>query len=74
MQQVASVGLRLVIDEGLSYKVKGKDGIVGEGIDVIICVLDLIRKTYPNITESELEAIADNKLAKWVNNVSGVAK
>jgi hypothetical protein len=43
----------------------GKDGIIGEAIDVILCCVDLIYTQHPDITEEELIKIADIKLAKW---------
>lgn len=50
---------------GDSYKDPGKDGVIGEAIDVIISTLDLIYLEKPMITEEELIAIAIPKLEKW---------
>jgi hypothetical protein len=52
------------------YKVRtnspaGDDGVVGESIDVILCMLDLIFKAKPSITAIEIEAIARRKNEKW---------
>jgi hypothetical protein len=44
----------------------GPDGIVGEAIDVIACMLDIIRRHDPLITESQLVEIMDRKCLKWV--------
>lgn len=44
---------------------EGADGILGEGIDVMLCVIDLIRKKYPEITEDEIVAYARTKCEKW---------
>ena len=52
-----------------SYKKPGKDGVVGEAIDTIICLLDLIYKVNPNLSEEELCEIALKKLNKWKKSV-----
>jgi hypothetical protein len=39
------------IHQNHSYKKPGDDGIVGEAIDTICCLLDLIHKVNPYITE-----------------------
>jgi len=44
---------------------EGEDGIVGEAIDVIACMLDLIRKHDPFVTQAELEDYIDKKCQKW---------
>lgn len=44
----------------------GPDGIVGEAIDVILCMLDLIHLERPEMTEAEIAAYAEIKLAKWI--------
>ena len=43
----------------------GPDGIIGEAIDGILCLVDLIHQHNPEITEEELRAIAAKKLEKW---------
>jgi NTP pyrophosphatase (non-canonical NTP hydrolase) len=53
------------IAEGKSYKEPGSDGVVGEGIDVIACTLDLIRLLHPGITEETLDVLMKVKLDKW---------
>lgn len=47
----------------------GADGVVGESIDTILCMLDLIYKTDPTITEEEIVAIAEMKGAKWIRQI-----
>ena len=44
---------------------QGSDGVVGEGIDVIACTLDLIRLLHPEVTEETLDALMKVKLDKW---------
>lgn len=55
----------IIISEGQSYKEPGKDGVVGEAIDVIACMVDLIHVARPGITEEEILKIARPKLEKW---------
>lgn len=43
----------------------GKDGILGEAVDVILCAVDLIYKDNPNITKEEILAKVKEKLDKW---------
>lgn len=68
IEELGEMSEELVIDKGLSYKSPGKDGVIGEGVDLILCVLDLIHKTDPTVTEEDLEAIAVKKIAKWKGN------
>jgi hypothetical protein len=65
MEEVGELAEALVIDQGLSHKPQGPDGVVGEAVDAIICLVDIICNTKPSITEAELEVIAACKLAKW---------
>ncbi len=43
----------------------GEDGIVGEAIDVIQCMLDIIHKHNPACTEEYLENLMLQKCEKW---------
>ena len=43
----------------------GPDGIVGEAIDVIACMMDLIRKYDPDVTEEQLAEKMREKCVKW---------
>lgn len=52
----------------------GVDGVVGESIDTILCMLDLIYKTDPSITEEEIVAIAEMKGAKWIRQIKAKAE
>lgn len=44
----------------------GVDGILGEGIDAIQCILDMILMVHPNITEADLRRVMFDKCEKWV--------
>ena len=65
VEELGELSVELQIAAGVSYKEAGKDGVVGEAIDLITCVLDLIRITHPNLTEEDLVSIAIPKLEKW---------
>lgn len=69
--EVGELADEVLIASGRSYKEAGKDGIVGEGIDAIICILDLIKKQCPAITEEQLIEIAQAKCGKWIGNLHG---
>jgi hypothetical protein len=65
VEELGELSVEVQIATGVSYKEAGKDGVVGEAIDLITCVLDLIRITHPNLSEEDLVAIAIPKLEKW---------
>lgn len=44
---------------------EGIDGILGEGVDVILCVIDLIYQHNPDITTEEIHNKILQKLNKW---------
>jgi hypothetical protein len=54
--------------QAYDYSMQGiveEDGVIGESIDVIICLLDLIFKTAPDITNEDIVAYAEKKCQKW---------
>lgn len=65
MEEVGELSTEIAIDFGISMKAQGDDGIVGEAIDSIICLLDVIKLYKPDITEEELVKIATRKCMKW---------
>jgi NTP pyrophosphatase (non-canonical NTP hydrolase) len=69
MSEVGELAQEISIAQGDAYKPHGKDHIVGEAVDVMLCVLDLIHVCDPSITEDDLIRIATNKGGKWVNAV-----
>lgn len=54
---------------GDSYKESGYDGPVGEALDTIISLLDLIHVLEPDMTEEELMLTAGSKLNKWISKL-----
>lgn len=68
VEEMGELATEVNIETGYSSKEPGKDGIVGEAIDVIICLVDLIKVSNPTVTERELQIICNNKLLKWLKN------
>lgn len=64
-EELGELSVEVQIKEGVSYKQPGKDGVVGEAIDLITCLIDMIHINYPELTEEDLLAIAIPKLEKW---------
>ena len=69
MEEVGELAEEVTISCGTSYKESGPDGVIGEAIDGIICLVDMIyvhaQKNGIEITEEELIEIANKKLNKW---------
>ena len=66
MEEVGELATEVNIKEGHSGKKEGKDGIIGEAVDVVLCAIDIMYVENPDITTSEIEAIMEKKLAKWL--------
>lgn len=66
--EVGELAEEVNINAGFSTKVPGKDGIIGEAVDVIQCALDAIHVADPTITEAQLMAIVQEKINKWLTN------
>jgi NTP pyrophosphatase (non-canonical NTP hydrolase) len=65
MTELGELAQEVQIHAGKSYKMPGSDGVVGEALDVIACMVDMIRVHDPNLTESDLMRIMQPKLEKW---------
>ena len=55
VEEVGEVSTEVAIVEKMSYKTPGSDGVIGEAIDAIIALTDLIYVDNPNITEEEIQ-------------------
>lgn len=71
IEEVGELSTELNIHDGYSTKTPGKDGVVGEAVDAIICLLDIIRVYDPTITEEKLVEICSAKVRKWELKSSG---
>ncbi|MEM2159388.1 MAG: hypothetical protein QXN55_00350 [Candidatus Nitrosotenuis sp.] len=65
IEEVGELAAELNVESGYSQKKPGDDGVIGEAIDAIICLVDLIRRHDPTITKKEIDEIVENKLLKW---------
>lgn len=65
-EEFGELSQEVLIAQGDHYKKPGKDGVIGEAIDLMICCTDLIFGENPDITEDELKVILEKKLAKWL--------
>lgn len=65
MTELGELALEVQIDQGKSYKTAGPDGIVGEALDVIACMVDMVYVHSPLLTEHDLINMLQPKLVKW---------
>lgn len=65
VSEIGELGEELTIESGHSYKEPGPDGVLGEAVDTIVALLDLIYVHNPEITEYQLIEMAQLKTAKW---------
>jgi NTP pyrophosphatase (non-canonical NTP hydrolase) len=70
IEEIGELATELNIADGYSKKEPGSDGVIGEAVDAIICLVDLIYKHNPTITEADLLKVCAVKLAKWENSAS----
>ena len=69
IEELGELATEIKIVNGKSYKKPGKDGVVGEAIDLINCALDIIYLSNPELTEDELNEIQKAKCDKWVEKL-----
>lgn len=69
MSEVGELAQEVSIAEGDSYKQHSTDEVIGEAVDVLLCVFDLLHVLDPRITEEQLKEIASAKGSKWVDAV-----
>jgi NTP pyrophosphatase (non-canonical NTP hydrolase) len=66
MTELGELAQEVQIAEGKSYKQQGVDGVVGEALDVINCMIDIIYIHYGVLADEHyLKALNSRKLAKW---------
>lgn len=68
--ELGELAEEVMIAEGNSYKAPGKDGIVGEAIDTIQCLLDIIHLANPKLRESDINAMMQAKCNKWIDKAT----
>ena len=62
--------LQLEIQYARDGLAPGADGIVGEAIDVIACMIDIIYQNDPDVSIEELNALMSKKCRKWKDKYS----
>jgi hypothetical protein len=68
-EEVGELSTEIGIKKGfIQNKTPGKDGITGEAIDAILCLIDIIYLDNPSLTPEEFDTIVNNKLNKWSNS------
>lgn len=65
IEEVGELAIEIAVHNKRTYKKGGPDGIVGEAIDAINCLVDLIHLHRPDFTESDFAKIAYEKQLKW---------
>jgi len=70
MSELGELSDEIMIVEGKSDREAGVDGVVGEAVDVIVCMLDIIHKADPTVCENDIVNIAKAKIKKWQSKAS----
>ncbi len=69
MEELGELSLEVQIEQGLSYKEQGADGVAGEAVDLAICAMDMFALQYPGMSAREIEqefiGYMNKKLQKW---------
>lgn len=65
--ELAELGEVFLQESGHSNKPPTEDGVIGEAIDVMVCMLDIIQLYSAEITGEEIETIMKAKITKWAN-------
>lgn len=68
-EEVGELAQEVNIEAGFLNKEPGKDGVIGEAVDVIIAALDMVYLAKPDITEEELNSIISKKVDKWKSHL-----
>lgn len=69
ISEIGETAIEINIAEGASYKEPGPDGIIGEALDAIASLIDLIYKVDPTIREEELVKMLNPKMEKWIEKI-----
>lgn len=65
-EEFGELGQELLIAAGKHYKKPGKDGVIGEALDIIVCCIDMIYNHDKDVTEEQLAVMIQKKLEKWL--------
>lgn len=67
VSEVGELAEEIKIESGRSYKSPGRDGIKGEVIDCINCLVDILYVHDRKMTALEFDSIMSAKLTKWLD-------
>ncbi len=70
MEEIGELAKEVAIEYLNSGKKPDVDGIVGETVDAIICLVDMLYVHCPELDEQDIIDIANKKLTKWKNRRS----
>ena len=69
MEELGELSVEVQIENGLSYKDPGKDGIAGESVDLAITAMDMFALSCGDMEPEEIEkrflAVMEKKIKKW---------
>ena len=57
--------LRVEVDKALAGEPAGEDGIIGESIDCLLCIIDLLYQKNPSVSREHISYLVSQKLDKW---------
>lgn len=73
IEEVGEHSVEIQIQNGITYKDAGVDGIAGEAVDIAICAIDSFALEYPDKSPEEIfgmfQTYMSTKLAKWKRTV-----
>lgn len=68
IEEVGELATEIAIEEGTKQREASPDGVVGEAIDALVCIIDLIHNEIGDrITEQAFLERVQTKLDKWEN-------
>ncbi|QQG33791.1 hypothetical protein ZPAH1_orf00029 [Aeromonas phage ZPAH1] len=69
VEELGELSVEVQIENGLSYKERGKDGIAGEAVDLAIAAMDMFALSCGDMEPKEIEKLflstMEKKIAKW---------
>lgn len=68
IEEVGELATEIAIEEGTKRREPSPDGVVGEAIDALVCIIDLLHNEIgDNILEQAFLERVQTKLDKWEN-------
>lgn len=65
-EEVGELAQEVKIKLGYSYKEPSEDGVLGEAVDALICILDMLYTADPSITTEQIQNLVKSKTDKWL--------